>query len=115
MFVLSVGGTNNFVDINFDTQNSMRIFVCKFNNQPSETQKECLINITYGDNCEQHLDVFNSVGTGSAISSPPLELLNDVVEYCFSATAKSGNYTVIVEGTLNLFEANIIGRVQHCL
>ena len=92
----------------------MRIFVCEFINQPLETQKECLINITYGENCEQQLDVFNSVGTGSAISSPPLELLSDVVEYCFTATAKSGNLTVIVEGTLNLFEANIIGRI-HCL
>ena len=114
MFVLSIGGTNNFVDINFDVQNSMRIFVCEFINQPLETQKECSINITYGENCEQQLNFFNTVGTGSAISSPPLELLSEVIEYCFSATAKSGNLTVTVEGTLNLFETNIVGKL-HCL
>jgi hypothetical protein len=109
----SVGGVNNFVDINFNSE--MTTIICTFLNQPMDTTvaKECSFNITYGPNCGQQLGSYISVGTGESISSPELPLIEGVSEYCFTVTAKSNNVTVSVEGTLNLIEVlNVIGKTN---
>ena len=102
-------GVNNFVDINFDSE--MTTIICTFLNQPMDTTKECSINIAYGPNCGQQLGSYTGEGTGDSVSSPELPLIEGISEYCFTATARSNNVTVSVEGTLNLFEvSNVIGK-----
>ena len=82
---------------------------CEFTEQSLQFAHECLINITYGDNCEEQLDVYTTVldsDTGLLVT-PRIDLVNGVSTYCFSATANSGNTTMIIEGTFNLFGVNI--------
>ena len=102
-------GVNNFVDINFDSD--LKTIICVFLNQPMDFTKECVINVTYGPNCDQQLDSYSLEGTGDAVATPQLPLIEGTAEYCFTITARSDNVTVIVEGTLNLIEVlNVIGK-----
>lgn len=74
-----------------------------FFSQPLDGTKQCIVNVTYGSNCDQKLDVYmgDQVSTDSSVTTPPLNLLGNVADYCFTATARSHNVTVIVEGTLH--------------
>ena len=97
---------NNFVDINFDSETTT--IICTFLNQSEDTTKECFINITYGPNCGQLLGFYTNEGTGDSVSSPELPLIEGVSEYCFTATARSNNVSVSVEGTLNLISQEVM-------
>ena len=74
--------------------------VCTFKNQPTATTKQCDANITYGENCNQELDVYRGMGVGDTVSTSQLEILPGITDYCFIVTAISSNVTVMVEGTL---------------
>ena len=91
---------------------NVRSITCTFLNQPLENTKHCSANITYGANCDQSLGAYSGSSTGPSdfLSTSPIDLLNDIAEYCFIVTASSGNVTVVVEGTLNLIN---IGNYEH--
>ena len=93
-----IEGINNLVDVNFDP--NQRIITCTFLNQPFDILKHCSANITYGDNCERFLNIFSGTSTGNTVATQQLEAVPGVVDYCFLATAKSNNVTVLVDGTL---------------
>ena len=106
-FNLSLGGTNDFVEIGFipDTLT----LTCRFIGQSLGFAQECLINITYGDDCEEQLDIYTSdhdSDTGLLVT-PRIDLVDGVSRYCYFATATSGNTIVIIEGIFNLFEVNV--------
>ena len=104
---LSLGGTIDFVEIGINPD--IVTLTCEFTEQSLGFARECLINITYGDDCEEQLDVYTTdldSDTGLLVT-PRIELVDGVSRYCFSATATSGNTTVIIEGTFNLFGINI--------
>ena len=63
----------------------------------------------YGPDCDQSLGVYSSSSTGpsDSLSTSPIDLVDNVAEYCFTVTASSGNVTVDVEGTLNLINIGI--------
>ena len=77
-----------------------RSIVCSFINQPTSTLKHCSANITYGENCDQLLGIYDTVSNGNSVRTPPLETRADVADYCFIVTATSNNVTVMVEGSL---------------
>lgn len=64
--------------------------------------KQCSANITHGVNCDQHIGMFSSTGTGDSVSTPPLKLIDGVTEYCYLVTASSGTVSVIIEGSLDI-------------
>ena len=79
--------------------------MCTFLNQPPNIAKQCSANITYGEDCDRFLGIFNGMGTGDTVTTQPLEAVPGVAEYCFLVTAETNNVTVLVDGTL----LNIIG------
>ena len=81
---------------------AMSTIHCTFLNQPFNSVKLCNASITYGANCDQQLGIYSSEGTGNFVTTPTLVLEEGVNQLCFSVTAKSGNKTVIVEGTLDV-------------
>ena len=93
-------GINNLVNVNFDP--AIRSIKCTFLNQPQDGVKHCNASITYGDNCDQQLGVYSSIGTGDSVTTPMLELIDSINEYCFSVTASSGVRTVVVEGSMDI-------------
>ena len=99
------------VDVNFNSE--VKSIICVFLNQPRGTIKECSANISYGTNCGQWLGLYTNEDTGDSVSIPELPLIEGVSKYCFTVTARSGNVTVNVEGTLNLIALNIIGEKQY--
>ena len=74
----------------------------RFLSQPRDGTKECIVNVTYGSNCGQKLDVYTGVGANTSVTTSPLDLLGNVANYCFTVTARNNDETVIVEGTLNI-------------
>jgi hypothetical protein len=91
-------GINNLVSVDFDV--NQRSIICTFLNQPSNIVKQCSANITYGENCDRFLGVFNGMGTGDSVVTQPLETVPRVAEYCFLVTAETNNVTVLVDGIL---------------
>lgn len=85
--------------MNFEPK-TRRIY-CTFLNQALNRVKLCNASIMYGANCDQQLGIYSGMGTGVAVATTSLVLL-DGNEYCFSITASNGNKTVIVEGVLNV-------------
>ena len=108
---------NNFVDINFVSDN--RSIICLFPNQQQGLTRQCSVNITYGENCEFFLAPYSTSGPSNSLPSPSIEFLSTVSEYCFTVVASSGNKSVIVEGNLNLITSTIgetksvLGRVRN--
>ena len=102
-------GINNLVSVNFDLD--QRSIICTFLNQPPNILKRCSANITYGENCNRFLSVFDRMGTGDTVATQPLDTVPGVAEYCFLVTAESNNVTVFVDGTL----LNIIGIIHNCV
>ena len=80
---------------------------CTFADKSFGVAKECLINISYGNNCDEQLGLYttNFDKDTQALVTPSIELV-DTTRYCFSAIAKSGNTTVIIEGHFNIFGIN---------
>ncbi len=91
-------GISNLVNVNFDPNEGT--ITCTFLNQPSNVMKECSANITYGDKCKRFLNTFIGMGTGNTVTTPQLQALDGVIDYCFVVTAKTNNGTVLVEGIL---------------
>ena len=82
---------------------TIRAIACSFLNlSTSAESKSCIINITYGSDCDQYLGVYDAVGEESSLSTPAIEFINDVSSYCVSISASYGAKTVIVEGNLDL-------------
>ena len=88
----------------------MKTIICTFLNQSEDTTKECSVSIRYGQNCGQLLGSYTNKDTGDSVSTSELPLIEGVSQYCFTATARSNNATVSVEGTLNLIALNNIGK-----
>ena len=89
-------GINNFINIKYD-QDLMNI-TCEFLNEPYDSIKECIVNLTYGSLCENEFDI---VGTGDSITVSLPDIIGDASDYCFNVTASSDNTTVVVERTRN--------------
>ena len=73
--------------------------MCTFKNQPTVIMKQCVANITYGENCAQTLKVYIGIGYGDTVSTSQLDTLPGITDYCFVVTAISNNVTVMVEET----------------
>ena len=86
------------MDVNFDLTNKR--ILCTFINQPSAIIKQCSANVTFGENCDQLLNVYEGEGTGDIVSTSQLETVPGVTEYCFVVTANISNITVMVQGNL---------------
>lgn len=84
--------------------------MCLFlNDKIQETQKECQVVITYGDECNQFLNVYSGKDRGNSIeTTPPLQIVDGVTQYCFNATLSSIdisitiNTTIVIQGTINI-------------
>lgn len=64
----------------------------------SDDLKHCTANITYGTNCDQQLGSYSNTSTGDYVTTPSLELMSDITEYCYLVVASSGNTTAAVRG-----------------
>ena len=107
----AIGHVNSFVEVSFVP--TMRTILCSFLNQSTSINtKQCIANITYGTNCDQHLVTYSAVGVGSSMTTPPIEFISEVPFYCILVSASNGVDTVIVEGNLDLaIVNNIIGKL----
>ena len=78
--------------------------MCYFPNQSIfEDLKQCIANITYGTNCDQHLGVYRAEGEGSSVVTRAIDFKEEVSSYCLVVSASSSIIgTVIVEGNLDL-------------
>ena len=102
MFEFSrAGGINSFVNVTFDL--STRSISCLFLNQSQrDSEKQCIANVTYGANCDQHEGIYLTSGMGNSVTTPPLKFTESELQHCLFVTAISGNTTVIVEQKLSL-------------
>ena len=108
----NAGGENTFVSVTFNA--STRTILCNFSKtSPSDSHKQCIVNVTYGAECDQLLGFYIASESRNLIASPPLEFTSDVSEYCISVSATSDNETVIVEERLNFFQLET-GNNMHC-
>ena len=62
--------------------------------------KQCIANITYGSNCDQHLGTYTGEGTGDKVKISPVGRVVGVDEYCFLVNATSNHITVFIQGNL---------------
>ena len=108
-------GTNSFVIVKFSS-NTRRI-TCKFLNLSQGTTKECSVTITYGVNCSQLLDTYSGKNVSDSLITSPIAIMDDVTEYCFSATTAQSistfNRIVVIEGTLYLISNRENGECNH--
>ena len=108
-------GTNSFVIVKFSS-NTRRI-TCKFLNLRQGTPKECSVTITYGVNCSQLLDTYSGKNVSDSLITSPIAIVDDVTEYCFSATTAQSistfNRIVVIEGTLDLISNRENGECNH--
>ena len=100
-YPVCLGDVTSFVSIKFDPDTSS--FVCTFLNEQERSSKFCNIRYGPGDDCDNsHLrsnkanSTTNTLVVGISIQ-PVIE-----AQYCFSATASNGTYTVGVTGIINL-------------
>ena len=103
------GATNQFVDLSFDPASG--ITTCLFLRQPNaaNSEKTCSIQFGYGilsERCEK-FSYQNSYYSRSSsdkvyLGFPEANHLqsDSQKEYCFTATASNGTFTISVEGTL---------------
>lgn len=76
-----------------------------FLNLPNDVLKQCTANITHGTNCDQQFSdfsVYTNRSTGEFVTTPPIELIDDVTEYCYLVVASSGNITAAVRGRMSI-------------
>lgn len=57
-----------------------------------------MANITYGTDCDQQFRVYSNTSTGDYVTTPSLELIGEITEYCYLVVASSGNTTAAVRG-----------------
>ena len=89
-----------------------RIF-CQFLSElQRESEKQCIANVTYGANCDQHEGIYPASGVGDSVTTPPLMFTDSVSEHCVFVTAISGNTIVIVEQKLSLIDTGNVPIVQ---
>ncbi len=69
--------------MNFDQHT--RTFTCIILQQQPNVVNECSINITYGANCGHNLGVYRGNGTTDVIVIPPIDFIEDVDVYCYTA------------------------------
>ena len=99
----NVGGVNPLVSVTFNA--STRTVVCNFSKTlASDSHKQCIVNLTYGAECDQLLGTYTGIGSNNLITSSPLGFMSDVSEYCISVNATRDNETVIVEERINFFQ-----------
>jgi hypothetical protein len=72
------------VDFDQDT----RTFTCIILQQQPNIENECSINITYGANCGHNLGVYRGNSTADLIIIPPIDFVEDIDVYCYTATTK---------------------------
>lgn len=75
--------------------------------------KECVVNVTYGDNCNILLGVYEVSDKGDKLETPPLGFIEDVDHYCYSVTTRNQNLSVIVEGVINLQRSSGTNGIQN--
>lgn len=110
----SIDGKNAFVDVRFDA--AMRSFSCDFLNQSILMgRKVCIANITYGENCDQHLGIYSDTSIGSSVTTPTIEFISGESFYCISVSASNSNRTVIVEGNLDLLNIGNVTMILYSL
>ena len=93
-FLIYVDGVNQVVNVMFNS--SSRSIECHFL-KASTTKKQCIANVTHGDNCDQFLGSYTGVGTRDVIATSPLEVISGVSEYCLYVIAVTNNNNVVVE------------------
>ena len=54
-----------------------------------------------------------SDGAASVLTTPSINFVSNIAEYCFEITASSDDETVVVEGTLNV--TNTVGKFHKNL
>jgi hypothetical protein len=69
--------------VNFDQHT--RTFTCIILQQQPNFENECSINISYGANCGHNLGVYRGSGTTDVIVIPPIDFIEDVDVYCYTA------------------------------
>ena len=78
-------------------------FNCTFLNESLDREKECRANLSYGDNCENDQGVYmGSINEGNTLITNAIEPLDEFTKYCYTVQARSGNKTVVVNGTFTL-------------
>ena len=75
---------------------SSKSVLCHFL-RASTFDKQCIANVSHGENCEQFLGTYTGEGTHDVIATSPLEFINGVSEYCLYVIAVTNNNTVVVE------------------
>ena len=63
--------------------------------EPLHNMKECVVNVTYGDNCNILLGIYEASDKGDKLETPPLGFIEDVDHYCYSVTTKKSEKKVI--------------------
>lgn len=101
-YTFHVDGVNSFVLVTF-IGSSKRVHCQFLRSLPRDSVKQCTANVSYGSNCDQFLGMYTNMSNSNFVITPPLELIDSVLEYCLSVAAIHNNDTVIVEGTINLF------------
>jgi hypothetical protein len=106
IYISFIGGINTFVEVGFNS--ITKTITCFFPNQSMlGDSKQCIANVTYGPNCDQHLGVYRAEGEGSSVTTRTIDFKDEVSSYCFVVTASSSTATVTVEGNLDLVNLNI--------
>lgn len=78
-----------------------RTIICKFLKDPTNGPKLCVVNFTYGSNCENQLVTHNNTNVGDLVTIQVPNLTGDVSGYCFVILACNGTKTVLIEGRLS--------------
>ena len=81
--------------------------------EPLNNMKECVVNVTYGDNCNILLGVYEASDKGDRLETPPLGFIEDVDHYCYSVTTRNQNLSIIVEGVINLQHSSGTNGIQN--
>ena len=94
-----IGGTNKFVDVNFESADTV---LCNFLQHNSSTSQPYTCKIEYG-HCEQQL---NTTVEGYALAKFPsivrIDLLPNLQRWeCYIITASNGSYTVLLKGSFS--------------
>ena len=87
------------MDFHSSTQSVQCLFLT---DSLTDNEKYCIVNVTYGNNCDQHVGIYHGQGTSNSVETP-LQLDGDASEYCLFVNATNNNTTVIVEERLNPF------------
>ena len=93
---------NGLFDVNFDQHT--RTFTCIIlQHRYLSIENECSINISYGANCDHNLGAYRGNSTEDLIVISPIDFIEDIDVYCYTATAKISHfYTLGMIGNLTL-------------